>query len=39
MTAQQYPHATASAVFEELLVARKPRAGLLVMFRRWLGLN
>ena len=39
MTAQHYPHATASAVFEELLVARKPRVSLLVTIRRWLGLS
>jgi len=39
MTAQNYPHATASAAFEELLVARKPRPSLLVMLRRLLGLN
>jgi hypothetical protein len=39
MTAQHYPHATASAVFEELLVARKPRLGLLVTLRRWFGLD
>lgn len=35
MTAQHFPHATASAVFEELLVARKPRTGLLAALRQW----
>jgi hypothetical protein len=39
MTAQNYPHATASAAFEELLVARKPRPSLLAIVRRWLRLD
>jgi hypothetical protein len=39
MTASHYPHAKASAVFEELLVARRPRASFIGMIRRLLGLN
>ena len=39
MTAQHYPHASASAAFEELLVVRKPRPSLLAVFRRLLGLK
>lgn len=38
MTMQHYPHATAAAAFEELLVARKPRPSLLAILRRWLRL-
>jgi hypothetical protein len=39
MTVQHYPHASASAAFEDLLVARKPRPSMLVLLRRWLRLN